>query len=373
MIRRSLFSALAVSDRALAVSDRALAVSDWALAGLGLALAVGLVACAGTHIGDPNDYDAVALNRVFPYPSPEELARQKTEVVLATHYTTELPSSVVGQSMTAVQQRLLRVLDEAGARVIDRSLDDLRKVRRDLTRQYEERGGSSQADWALISRMARYEHHSSYEAASSLFKSDEELASEPGTCTHTGLVEVDIKALVIPRDRSARATFTLKNSGDFTQEDYEESCPITDARKEALLEEILEESLPCIDVQIKNQFAPRGYIEEHRISATGDAHIFKTSLGRKNGARAGIELSIFRVQYMTTVDGRQGREERRIGQATITDEIGDEFSWVSVDLGDVEQTILAGDTVRAVYSDTLAAGLGFGSCSKMLTVHSGPR
>ena len=120
MIRRSLFSALAVSDWALAVSDWALAVSDWALAvsnralaALGLALAVGLVACAGTHIGDPNDYDAVALNRVFPYPSPEELARQKTEVVLATHYTTELPSSVVGQSMTAVQQRLLRVLDEA--------------------------------------------------------------------------------------------------------------------------------------------------------------------------------------------------------------------------------------------------------------------
>ena len=41
-----------------------------------------LTACAGTQIGNPDDYDPVPLNRVFPYPTPEELARQKTEVVL---------------------------------------------------------------------------------------------------------------------------------------------------------------------------------------------------------------------------------------------------------------------------------------------------
>jgi hypothetical protein len=324
--------------------------------------------CAGTQIGDPSDYKLVDLNRVYPYPTPEELARQKTEVVLATHYTTELPSGVVGQALTAVQQELLHVLDKAGARVIDRSLDNLSKVRRDLTKKYKSRGAGVQADWTLISRMSRFEHQAHYEPASSLFKSEEELASEPGVCTHKGRVTVDIKALVIPKDDVARATFALNNTGEFTQQDFEESCPITDERKEQLLDEILKEALPCLSIPIKNQFSPRGYIEEHRVSTSGDTHIFKTSLGRENGATPGLELSIFRVQYMTTKDGSQGREERQIGHATVTDEIGEDHSWVMIDINSLEQSVLAGDMIRAVYSDTLAAGFGLGQCSDMLKI-----
>ena len=134
------------------------------------------------------------------------------------------------------------------------------------------------------------------------------------------------------------------------------------------MDEVLEEALVCIGTSIKNQFAPRGYLEEHRVSDSGDAHIYKTSLGRANGARPGINLSIFRVQYMTTNDGKQEREERRIGEAVVTDELGENFSWVSVNPGNLEQSLLAGDMVRAVYTDPLTADLGFGGCSKILSV-----
>jgi hypothetical protein len=325
-----------------------------------------LAACAGNQIGSPKDYDAVELNRVYPYPSPEELGRQKTEVVLASHYTTELPARIVGESMTAVQQYLLRTLAEAGARVIDRSLDDLKAVRRDMTRAYKARRSRYEADRALISRISRYEHSAHYEPPSGLFKSDEELAAEPGTCTHVGEIAVDIKALAIPTDETAQATFTLHNRVEFEQPDHDEECPIEDARRVALLEEALSEALPCLGVPIKNQFAPRGYIEEHRKSHAGDVNIFKTSLGSRNGAREGLELSIFRVQYMTTAEGHQDREERRIGHAVISDQIGPDHSWVLIDVGNLEQKVLAGDMVRAVYQDSFTAGLGIGKCSDML-------
>ena len=62
------------------------------LAALALAAAALAAACAGTQIGSPDDYQVVPLNRVYPYPTPEELARQKTEVVLASHYGSELPN-----------------------------------------------------------------------------------------------------------------------------------------------------------------------------------------------------------------------------------------------------------------------------------------
>ena len=63
----------------------------------------------------------------------------------------------------------------------------------------------------------------------------------------------------------------------------------------------------------------------------------------------------------------------RIGQATITDEIGEDFSWVAVNLNDLDRSVLAGDMVRAVYADALAAGLGFGKCDSMLSVEIEPR
>ncbi len=328
--------------------------------------AILLTACAGNQIGSPTDYESVQLNRVYPYPSPEEVARQKTQVVLASHYTTELPAEVVGESMTAVQQDLLALLDEAGARVIDRSLDDLAEIRRDMTAAYRKRKSKYDADRALVSRISRYDHYASYDPPSGLFKSEEELAAEPGTCTHTGEIEVDIKALAIPTDETARATFTLRNKTEFEQEDFDESCPIEDERRIALLEEALQEAMPCLAVPVKNEFAPRGYIEEHRQSGAGNVHIFKTSLGAKNGAKEGLELAIFRVQYMTTADGQQDREERQIGTAIISDQIGPDHSWVLIDVGNVEQKVLAGDTVRAVYADSFTADLGIGGCSSML-------
>jgi hypothetical protein len=275
--------------------------------------------------------------------------------------------------MTVVQQRLLRVLDSAGARVIDRSLDELKDVRRGLTgRHKKSRADHLDIDWVLISRITRYEHSAVYEPPSGLFKSKDELESDPGTCTHKGEVQVDIKAFVLPGDEVARATFTLENDGEFDHLDYDESCPVDAAREQALMDEVLEEAMACIGTSVKNQFSPRGYLEEHRASTSGDQHIYKTSLGKSNGAKPGLELSIFRTQYMTTAEGRQDREEHHIGQAVVTDEIAEDSSWVSVDPGDLEQPLLAGDTVRAVYSDSFTEGLGLGACSRILTVGRGP-
>ena len=99
-------------------------------------------------------------------------------------------------------------------RVIDRSLDDLKSVRRELSRQSK---GKDRDDdnWVLISRLAKFKHSAKYEPPSSLFKSEEELASDPGTCTHKGKVEIDIKAFVLPGDDTARSTSTLINRGKF--------------------------------------------------------------------------------------------------------------------------------------------------------------
>ncbi len=329
--------------------------------------AAALAACAGTQIGSPSDYEPVDLPRVFPYPSDDELARQKTEIVLASRYTRDLPKKAAERAMYTVQQSLAEFLTEAGAGVIDRSTQSLREVRRELSAARRREEGSG-AEWALVSHVSRFAHRSEYAPPTGLFKSAEELQDEPGKCTHYGEIEVDVKAFKVPLSDVASATYKIRDSREFSEKDHDKRCPLDDSRRHAFLAEILEDALPCAKLSIQNRFAPRGYIAEHRASAAGDAHIFRTSLGRQNGARPGLELVIFRTQYMTTVDGRQARDERRIGDALVTDEIGDDYSWITVDVGTLEQPILAGDLVRAVYSDTLTGGLGFGRCRDILAV-----
>ena len=70
-----------------------------------------LLGCASTQIGNPNrDYEPVELNRVYPYPSDQELRGQKTEVVLASRYTRDLPEAEVGRAMARLQRELERIL-----------------------------------------------------------------------------------------------------------------------------------------------------------------------------------------------------------------------------------------------------------------------
>jgi hypothetical protein len=330
-----------------------------------------LFGCAATQIGNPSkDYELVELNRVFPYPSDRELRGQKTEVVLASRSTRDLPEEQVGRALSSLQRSMERTLGEAGVGVIDRGIHDLAAVREELEAAEGAQGSNefTGADWALVSRITRFRQWADYEPPRGLFKSKEELRDEPGRCEHHGAIEAEIKVFAIPTDDVARTTFTLRSSGERSSEERDASCPISQTHKEVFLEQILEDALPCLDLPLKRRFPPRGYVDEHRVSPGEDAHIFRTSLGRQNGARPGLEVDVFRVQFMTAEDGRRLRDERRIGGGRISDEIGDGYSWITLDGGDLEQPILSGDLVRVVYENSLTTRFELRRCKEILTV-----
>jgi hypothetical protein len=336
---------------------------------LAVAISVALAAgCVSLRIGDPNTYEPVLLNRVFPYPSDEELSGQRTEVILAAQYIEELPRERVRTAMTLLLASLDRYLSAAGAGVIDRSIHDLASVRDELEAA-EGRGvtaGFTGADWAIVARVDKFRHWSEYDAPTSLFKNEEELRDEPGDCRHHADVEVRLRAFEIPTDDVARLTITLANSGSFEETDFDESCPIEKTRKLLLLEDVLKEVLPCLEAPIKDGYAPLGYIEEHRANAK--RHIYRTSMGSRNGAVPGLALKIFRVQYMTTRDYEKIRSEHQVGEAVMSEKIGENHSWIIVDPRNLKQPILEGDLLRAVYRDPWWSTLGAGICNRVLTV-----
>jgi hypothetical protein len=343
--------------------------------GLGVALAAFLaLACAGNRIGDPSSYQEVTLNRVFPYPTEDELAGLNVEVVLAAHYSEELPKERVGSAMKPVLASLEGYLSAAGAGVIDRSIHDLATVRDEL--EAAEAGADSSgftgADWAIVARFEKFRHWSKYEPPSSLFKNEEELAASPGECKHHGEVEVLLRVFEVPTDDVARASYRLEHDGMFEESEFKRSCPIDATREMIFLEDIVKEALPCLEGPIKNGFSPRGYIEEHRTRPDSGLHIYRTSIGKRNGASLGLKLQIYRVQHMTGRNGQRDRHEQLIGSGTITEQIGDGHSWMLVPPGDLTQPILAGDLVRAVYDDPQSSILGLGICGEALTFQGRP-
>jgi hypothetical protein len=343
--------------------------------GLGVALAAFLaLACAGNRIGDPSSYQEVTLNRVFPYPTEDELAGLNVEVVLAAHYSEELPKERVGSAMKPVLASLEGYLSAAGAGVIDRSIHDLATVRDEL--EAAEAGADSSgftgADWAIVARFEKFRHWSKYEPPSSLFKNEEELAASPGECKHHGEVEVLLRVFEVPTDDVARASYRLEHDGMFEESEFKRSCPIDATREMIFLEDIVKEALPCLEGPIKNGFSPRGYIEEHRTRPDSGLHIYRTSIGKRNGASLGLKLQIYRVQHMTGRNGQRDRHEQLIGSGTITEQIGDGHSWMLVPPGDLTQPILAGDLVRAVYDDPQSSILGLGICGEALMFQGRP-
>ena len=338
---------------------------------IAIAAVAAVVASAPSDHGQPKDKKRQPHNKVYPNPKPPELADQKAEIVMAARYSKELPEEVVGRAAATTQRFVGRFLRDAGANTIETNIRALGKAHKAA-----ESGGSlgelAGADAALLTQVTRYHHAAEYDPPSGHFKSEEELASEPGTCTHEGEIRVQIKAFDFPGGKLPFKTLSLEHRGEMEQQDFDEECPIEEERLKQLLEAILEEALPCIEVSLKNQFAPRGYIEEHRVSAAGGRHIFKSSLGKENGAKPSLEIVIFRAQHMTTEEGRKTQAERRIAEGTITNEIGPGHSWISVDVGAADDEILAGDVVRAVYATTFTENLGFGQCDDIVTIE-GPR
>jgi hypothetical protein len=309
------------------------------------ALAVLLAACATGSVGEPEQYQPVPLNKVYPYPSAEELSEITSRVSLARRSAAGLPTDQVETSFLLIEQRLSGFLDETGAGIVDR-------------------GG----DYVLLADISGFEYSASWKKPTNwLFKSEEEMASKPGTCTHRAEVVIGVEAFRGSERQHPAKSYTLRHSGEGKTENLDRTCPYGDLQRQTLFEGVIEEALQCLRIPVQNFFAPRGHVLEHRQTAEGGDHIFKTSLGSEQGVGASQRVEIYRVQLSTAADGSRARDERMIAEGEVTDGVGPDHSWISVDPSKASQPLLDGDAVRPVYRETFTKGLNpFGGCKQIL-------
>jgi hypothetical protein len=318
---------------------------------------LGLAACTSTRVEDIGQYADVPMNKVYPYPSDDELAERTHSVSIEARTAEGVDPTRAQATQDLIRLRLEDILSIAGATLLN---DDGSEFVSDLPARRLD----------LVVRIDHEEYSVTWtDPTNWLFQSEEEMAQKPGTCTHRAAVEI-VFSVVDPARPTARPKdrFTLRHTGETEVETLNQQCPYPDEAIQGLFDTVVDDALACVRVPLQNAFAPRGHILGQRSRPDDDIHLFETSLGSDQGAAEGVEVEVYRVQYSTGADDTRVAEEHRIATGRTTNRIQADTSWIRVDVADAHQPLLQGDVVQPVYRDANTAGLNpFGGCSDIFS------
>ena len=337
---------------------------------LGVAAMASGFGCASGRVSNLDAYEEVPMNRVIPYPSAAELDKRAYEVVIVDRPAIGIEESLLDKPRGQVRRALEGLAAEAGAGVIDRSLQEIGGIRTEGVlgelegREVEDVSG---ADFALATRFSKYRYTSEWARPFKfLWQSVEDVADKPGTCTHRAEVEVDVQLIEIGANDRVAKTYALDHSATQKNKDLDPSCTIAPVTLGVLFEKALDEALSCLDLPLGSRLAPRGHLTKHRKAPSADRHIYRISLGSVQGMQRGDRVEIRREQRSTSPSGEETRTERVIGEGEVSDQVMAQSSWIAVDPSKATEELLDGDVVRPVMSEGLLSSLSGPDCGEIL-------
>lgn len=339
-----------------------------AVTAAGLATGFG---CATGRVANIDAYDEIAMNKVVPYPSTEELKKRSFDLVIVDREAVSIDASLLERPNAQVRRALEGLVAEAGATVIDRSLGQLGELTAEAVLG-EAEGHESEdvtgADYALATRFSNYRYTAVWnEPFKLLWLSEEDIANKPGTCVHTAEIEVDVQLIEVGSNDKVTRTYTLEHSAVQKNKDLDPGCTIAPVTLGVLFEKALDEALICLNLPLGTRLAPRGHLTAHRKAQSADRHIYQVSLGSAQGIQRGDRVEIRREQRSTSPAGEETRTERIIATGEVTDQVRAQMSWIAADPANSADVLLDGDVVRPVKSEGLLSRLSGPNCDSILT------
>ncbi len=352
-----------------------------------VALVAAAVACAGPSIDDIGQYTTVPMSKVYPYPSQSARARIGARVTVHWKNADDVSPVPSAPARDLAEMRLGEYLAEVGATMAvthdaerapwdgsEFADADAPPTPPPVTEEKRPPGvapGAPARDFVLKARLDTVDYAATFKPPTNwLFRSEEEMAEKPGTCTHRAEIEAVFEVFDVDAsgEEEPSEVMRIRHDGEDKTETTDQSCPFGDDEKQALLSRVLDEALVCLRIPMENAFAPRGFISEERQRAADDIHLFKTNMGLQHGARKSLKMQVLRVQHSTGSDGQHRRVERPIAYGTMTDQIGPDHSWIRVDVTSASQEILEGDPVKATFHAAFTDDLDpFGGCSDIFS------
>jgi hypothetical protein len=327
--------------------------------------------CATGRVSNLDAYDKIKMNRVVPYPSKDEMRKRAFEVVVVDRPAVGIEESLLDSPRAQVRRALEDIGTEAGATMIDRSLEQLGGSRTEgVLGDVEGREGEevTRADYALATRFSNYRSMAAWKRPFKfLWQTVDDVSDKPGTCTHTAEVEVDIQVIKVGSNDRVTQTYSLEHAVTQKNKDLDPACTISPVTLGVLFERALDEGLSCLNVPLGTLLSPRGHVTKHRKAADADRHIYRISLGTAQGMKKGDQVEIRRVQRSMSPAGEDLLLERVIGVGEVTDLVRAQVAWIVADPTQTVDEILDGDVVRPLLSEGLLTSLTGPNCAAILT------
>lgn len=328
--------------------------------------------CVSSRVSDLNAYQKIPMNRVVPYPSEDELRKRAFEIIVVDRPSVGIDDTMFEIPRAQVRRGLEGFAAAAGATVIDRSIRDPSAIRAEgVASELEGRAANAVigADYALATRFSVYRYSSTWNKPFKfLWQSSEAVAARPGTCNHTVEVEFDVQVIRIGTIDRVEKTLALKHTAEQQNRDLDSACTISPATLSVLFETAVDEALRCLHLPLGLLLSPRGHVTAHRKAPEAERHIYRISLGSVQGIVYGDTVEIRREQRAMSPSGEESRSERVISLGRVTDQVGEQMSWVAIDPLKATDEIFAGDVVRPIENESLLATLSGPNCREILEV-----
>lgn len=275
----------------------------------------------------------VTLEKVAVMPSAAQINREKTKVVV-------LP--LKGRDRLANQynlgglasNKISHLLTEAGVEVVDRALiQDLRDEmeRTEFEGALERNVLSESADYSLVVDIAQVAVTSTFTESKKSTDKNGEAQIIPAVCTYSGGLSGTYKVINNKNGRLADS-FTLSSKTSTQTESSDANCLIREHQMSYLVKQAIEKAVEKTRYDLKNFFAPKGYVASAEQSVEGQEFYVQISLGRNDGVKPKDKVVFFELkETLDQVTGDIFQEEVLVADGNVTTNIGSRNSWVIVD------------------------------------------
>lgn len=316
---------------------------------LGLAAVVAapllLNGCMATKVDLAKFRDA-DLQEAEIMPSRDQLNSQRTKIVVFEPAEDNLPSirgaAVAASFAKAVEQEL----SAAGAEIVDRNLalklsDELRLAESKGSGSYS---GPEVAQFAIRTKLTSGEYGARYEEASQYTDKKGKTHTTPASYSHRAQVRGSVGVYELP---SLRLLTLIAVEGVSTASD-----PVTGANAAtgaSMLRAAAEIAVRKSGHELKNLFAPKGYVVERRVDGENKS-IFKVLMGRVQGVKGEDKVVILSLRRKTNaLTGKEQLDEVPVVEAQVSDQLTDAESWVVPEDKVAATRVRLGDFVRVKY------------------------
>ena len=330
-----------------------------------------------TNISNLSDYEEIEIDRAEVFPTPEEIAGESKTVAIYDIEELNEKSRLasVGDKVT---ESIKKYLLEASAQIVDRKATDQYKDEVILASQqsasfdgpvfakYLIQGKLSQVDFSL--KLTKdHAKQAVINYALTQLTGERQNDTADSICRYSASVSGTFDVYSLP-DLKIIKTFpfeqnmskdtdpdtSYQSAGDVLAGIFTgstpERCHVNPNVVSELVNDTAEDAIRKYRLGLQNLFSPKGYITSIFKKSDSKKYIAKISIGERKQLKEGLKVEINTlIPTVNSLTGNIENEERKIAEAYVTNQIGDNHAWIVFDKPEQALKVSLGDYIQVVF------------------------